>query len=888
MQTKLIVIFLVIKMLPLILFSLIAWNQFVHLGDILRSIAVDDSATALNNSAVKNIERLSTDTAKRVAEFLYARDADIRFIASLEATEANFSNFVNHARKNLVVKRRWELAADNQAWQETNPPTPLGRAGVSTNSENNDMDGFHAIPPLTLEYRSSPIYDEITFIDRNGKELVKVVASDSPKTNYPLDPAKKDVSRRENTYVKAEDYFEELKDLKPGEVYVSDVIGAYVGTNFIGMYTPGNVSKAASDRGYDISYSPEEQAYAGTENPNGKRFEGIVRWATPMADSDGKVIGYVTLALNHDHIMEFVDHITPLDERYVSLPSAFEGNYAFIWDYQCRSICHPRHSSIVGFDPETGDPQIPWVESSIYTAWKESGVKSWAEYSKKVPAFSGQSREKRPAPELIRAGLVGLDGRFLNNAPQCTGWMDLTKDGGSGSFFILWSGLYKLNTAATIPYYTGQYAPSSANSNSRRGFGFVAIGSGLDYFSRPARETQDKLVASMDANMSSTMVQLVVTALVLMVLVIIIAVLVAWNISRPIKVMANHMSRLATGEIGNQDVPENDLKRFDEIGLLARSLQNLTEARREELGIANILANGDYTQSLTLRSENDLLGKSLNAMINITKTAISQVSLAVGKMGMGASSVSNASASLSHGVETSEDVIKKISDTLDTVDRQAHDNAERASNASKLAEDSRNAAKRGYDSVTELTNAMTEIQQAGKKIATVAKLIDDIAFQTNLLALNAAVEAARAGRNGKGFSVVADEVRNLSARSARAAQETGEMVGAMQKLMEKGTELAEHSDREFHEIVDTTGQVAQVFGNITSASNSQSTATSQIVQSLGQISQVIQENSRNAKQMSASARSLTKQADELQRMVAHFHLGSESKPREIDFSYNNS
>ncbi len=70
---------------------------------------------------------------------------------------------------------------------------------------------------------------------------------------------------------------------------------------------------------------------------------------------------------------------------------------------------------------------------------------------------------------MTKQGLVGLDGRYLNNAPQCTGWMDLARDGGSGSFYILWSGLYKLNTAAAIPYYTGQYAPSQANGQSNSG-----------------------------------------------------------------------------------------------------------------------------------------------------------------------------------------------------------------------------------------------------------------------------------------------------------------------------------------------------------------------------------------------------------------------------------
>ncbi|MDR0362914.1 MAG: hybrid sensor histidine kinase/response regulator, partial [Planctomycetota bacterium] len=484
MQMKLVFIFLLAKVGPLIVLSVIAWVQFMALGDILREIAVEDSTASLNNRAVENIERMTTDTAVQVANFLYGRDADIRYLATIEPTEDNYRRFIDSARKRLIKKGRWELAPDGSSWTPADTP-PAGEPGVSTNPENNDMDGFHAIPAEPFDFVNAPLYDEIAFVGLDGMERVKVTAPDSTKRNYRMNPELRDVSKRENTFVKAETHFPKLKNLKPGDIFVSDVIGAYEGSNYIGMYTPEIVAKAAEERGHPIPYKPEEQAYSGRENPNGRRFEGIVRWATTVTGDDGEIIGYVTFALNHDHIMEYVDHITPMDERYTELPSAYEGNYAFIWDYQCRSICHPRHHSIVGFDPTTGEPETPWLETSIYEGWKKSGIGKWTEYVKDYPTFFEQSRKKRPAAELTRAGLVGLDGRYRHHAPHCTGWMDLTKNGGSGSFYILWSGLYKLNTAGAIPYYTGQYAPSEANGFSRRGFGFVAIGSGLEHFTMP-------------------------------------------------------------------------------------------------------------------------------------------------------------------------------------------------------------------------------------------------------------------------------------------------------------------------------------------------------------------------------------------------------------------
>ncbi|MFP3155911.1 PAS domain-containing protein [Lachnospiraceae bacterium ZAX-1] len=591
MRAKLIVLFLIVKVVPLIVLTVIAWWQLTNLGELLKHIAVSDSFEVLNDSAVENIERLSTDTAQKVADFLYGRDADILFLADISSyTDPNDSNtfgtlediYGNFANTNLsrVVKQgQWELAADGQSWIFTGEPIDLqlsGAGGISSNSENSDNGNFHYRAPQVAEYEDIPLYDEITFVALDGTELVKVVAKDSPKVNYPMNPQKGNIVDKNNTYVKAETYFEELKDLNVGEVCVSDVVGAYVGSNYVGMYVPDAIEAAEETRGYDIEYNPKAQSYAGKENPNGQRFEGIVRWATPVANAAGDKIGYVTFALNHDHIMEFVDHTTPMTERFTDLPSAFEGNYAFIWDYNCRNICHPRHNSIYGFDPETGDPQVPWLESSIYDAWQASGILKWTDYveSANVPLFDQQSREKAPAPALTQAGLVGLDGRYLNNAPQCTGWMDLTQDGGSGSFNILWSGLSKLTTAAAIPYYTGHYAPSEENGYSRRGFGFVAIGAGLEDFTAPAIETEKRLESSIQKNMTSTTVQLVLTTMVLILIVVFVAVWMATFLTDNITKLIVGISRFRTGE--RQFRFHAEVK--DEFGTLADSFDEMADS----------------------------------------------------------------------------------------------------------------------------------------------------------------------------------------------------------------------------------------------------------------------------------------------------------------------
>ncbi len=603
MRAKLIIIFVVIKVIPLVLLALLAWRQAWLLGEVLAlrtqelnakanealsrtgDIAVKDSVVALNARATDDIERMTTDTARRVADFLYNRDDDILFIAALEPEEANYRNFIEKKGGNLIKQGPWKLAPDGKSWVpvETRPSL---RTVLSTNGEN-DLS-FHYRQPDQFEYESRPLYLEATFVDMQGNELIKVVTSPH------MSRALKNVSDRRNTYVRAETYFAELCKLKPGEIYVSDVIGAYVPSRLIGMYTPEN----AASRGLD--FRPEEEAYAGKENPLGRRFHGIVRWATPVVRG-GRIIGYVTLALDHDHIMEFTSHIIPTKERYTEIPSAYEGNYAFIWDYKCRSIVHPRHHSIVGYDPETGEPQIPWLEESIFENWRASG-KNYVDFINDVPTFFEQSVKKKPAKELTEKGLVGLDGRYLNFAPQCTGWFDLTSEGGSGSFVILWSGLTKLTTAASIPYYTGHYGAS------RRGFGFVTIGAGLDDFQRPAKETERVLgelikesdselskaagetKAAIDANLLNTAAQLAISAGVMIVLVIMIAIWMASIFTGSITNLINGISRFRAGERHFRfNAPVKD-----EMGMLADSFDEMADSLEASVKGPLVITDMDY------------------------------------------------------------------------------------------------------------------------------------------------------------------------------------------------------------------------------------------------------------------------------------------------------
>lgn len=592
-RAKLIALFVVIKVIPLVLLALLAWEGVSRLGgevtehadrlagDVRTTVAgmgetfSKAASRALDDRAREEIERLTTDTARAVAAFLRDRDQDLLMAAQLDANEDAYRRFLATRVRGLVDPGSWRLDADGKGWVEESARTmPVSDDLVPKNAEN-QQDFHHRPAEVVRPTEPRPLYHEITFVGLDGREKFKVSATGL------LPRGLLDVSRRENTYCKAETYFEALRGLKPGEIHVSDVIGAYVGSRIIGPVLPERAEKLG------IPFEPEREAYAGRENPLGKRFQGIVRWATPVARG-GKVVGYVTLALDHAHIMGFTDNLMPTAARYTAISDATSGNYAFMWDYRDRSIAHPRHHSIVGFDPASGDYAVPWLEASIHDGWKASG-KPLREYLAGVPPFDRQTREKKPAAALTKAGMIGLDCRYLNFAPQCQGWHDLTSNGGSGSFLILWSGVWKLTTAATIPYFTGRYGETP------RGFGFVAIGANVDEFHKPAVEMaqtleskvaafgqgikarQEEVRALIAGSMRTTAGTLVASTIVMIALVVAIAVWIASLLTRRVTDLAGGLRRIEEGHYANRLQRTSD----DELGQLSDALNRMADSVEE-------------------------------------------------------------------------------------------------------------------------------------------------------------------------------------------------------------------------------------------------------------------------------------------------------------------
>ena len=222
-------------------------------------------------------------------------------------------------------------------------------------------------------------------------------------------------------------------------------------------------------------------------------------------------------------------------------------------------------------------------------------------------------------------------------------------------------------------------------------------------------------------------------------------------------------------------------------------------------------------------------------------------------------------------------------------------NSESAFNARTLSTEARNLAEEGVRRTEDMKTATRAIEEAsaemGRSIAgiktssddvsKIIKTIDEIAFQTNILALNAAVEAARAGESGAGFSVVAEEVRNLAQRSAEAAKETARMIEASVAQSTHGVEVNRHVSAKISEIsqkstgvhasldqiVSKVREVDTLVDVIASSSKEQTAGLDQIVQSVSQMDTVTQSNAAGAEETASAAEELNAQALELRSAV---------------------
>ncbi len=260
-----------------------------------------------------------------------------------------------------------------------------------------------------------------------------------------------------------------------------------------------------------------------------------------------------------------------------------------------------------------------------------------------------------------------------------------------------------------------------------------------------------------------------------------------------------------------------------------------------------------------------LLTRSITKPVNRTIAALNagaeQVAAASGQ-------VAAASQQLAEGSSEQAASLEETSSSLEEMAAMTRQNADNANQANSLMLETGRIVAQANTSMSQLTNAMREISQAGDETAKIIKTIDEIAFQTNLLALNAAVEAARAGEAGAGFAVVADEVRNLAMRAAEAAKSTANLIEGTVNKVKEGSGLVQMSAKEFDQVALSTDKVKELVAEITAASKEQAQGVDQINQAISEMDKVVQQTAANAEESASASEEMNAQAEQMKDVVA--------------------
>ncbi|ENO1077107.1 MULTISPECIES: methyl-accepting chemotaxis protein [Enterobacter] len=234
------------------------------------------------------------------------------------------------------------------------------------------------------------------------------------------------------------------------------------------------------------------------------------------------------------------------------------------------------------------------------------------------------------------------------------------------------------------------------------------------------------------------------------------------------------------------------------------------------------------------------------------------------------------SAQLSVKTEQQSASLVQTAASMEQMAASTKNNADNTRLASEQANVATLQARKGGELMGQVASNMQSITECAQQMTEIISLIDGIAFQTNILALNAAVEAARAGDHGKGFSVVAEEVRNLAHRSAEAAKNIKTLIEVTSSNVTQGASVVSQAEKNMHEIVTGSGNVSRLMDDISASTSEQEKGISQITLALSELERVTQSNVAMAEELNGSSDVLRNQVIELQTRTRNFRLDQSS------------
>ena len=343
------------------------------------------------------------------------------------------------------------------------------------------------------------------------------------------------------------------------------------------------------------------------------------------------------------------------------------------------------------------------------------------------------------------------------------------------------------------------------------------------------------------------------------------------TIKELINLIGNAKNGVLSTRIDSSDLSGEFKEIIDQTNQLMDAIQ---EPISKSMELIQYIAKGN----LNHRIDSDFKGSfgqmkdSLNETSSTLKDIVNKIKSSAFHVSTASKSISEGSTDLSERTEAQASGLEETAASVESISETLRSSTIITKEAAKKASSAKDTAMEGGEIVKQVISAMSRIEQSSKEITEIIGTINEISFQTNILALNASIEAARAGKHGRGFDVVAGEVRALAARSTTSAQEIQQRIQNSLTIVSEGVDLVNQAGNVLDGIVSSNNELSEDINKIVESSVSQSSAIDEISAATNHMDEMTQKNASLVQESTASAMTLSSHAQELYDLMKHFDV----------------